>query len=112
MGNRSLRTQLQALEEKHNALASLVMRAMRPVTNVSLSSPYSLQGKVVGGAIELCISHGGPATSKDILTFLEHEKGIDLGRRKRALLAAILGQEVKKKSARLQRVARGMYNIR
>ena len=75
------------------------------------SSPYSLQGKVITAVIQLIKQKKQHVTSQEILKFIQ-KKDIDLGNYPAMMLAAILGQEVNKRSARLIRVARGLYDIK
>jgi len=74
---------------------------------------YSVRGRVVDAIIELIHNLGKQVGNKEILENL-NERGISLGdtKNKQAMLAAILSQEIKKKSARLRKVARGIYDIK
>jgi len=77
------------------------------------ASSYSIRGRVVDAIIELIHSVGKQVGNKEILAYL-NERKISLGdtKNKQAMLAAILSQETKKKSARLRKVARGIYDIK
>lgn len=77
------------------------------------ATSYSVRGRVVDAAIELIHNLGKQVGNKEILESL-NERGISLGgtKNKPAMLAAILSQEIKKKSARLKKVARGVYDIK
>jgi hypothetical protein len=66
---------------------------------------------VINHTIKLITLRKSPVSSKDILESLRDAK-IDLGHYPPMMLAAVLGQEVNKKSARLVRVARGLYLTR
>jgi hypothetical protein len=81
--------------------------------NKPTSSPYSVQGRVVNATIELIHKLGRQVSNSEILNQL-NEKSISLGeaKDKGAALASILYQEVSKKSGRLKRVARGIYDLR
>ena len=76
-----------------------------------VSSPFSLQGRVINHVITLLRQKRGAVSSREILDHLRKEK-VDLGHYPPMMLAAILGQEVHKKSARLNRVARGLYSVK
>lgn len=77
----------------------------------TVSSPYSLQGQVVNATIELIRKYNRPIKTPEILQRLK-ELHIPLGKNNKALMAAILGNEVKKQgTARLVRVARGLYDL-
>lgn len=75
------------------------------------SNPHSLQGKVVNSTIALIKKEGREVSSAEILHDLR-EKKISLGKNEPMTLAAVLGQEITKRSARLVRVARGLYNLK
>ena len=77
------------------------------------ATSYSIRGRVVDAIIELIHNLGKQVGNKEILTHL-NERKISLGdtRNKQAMLAAILSQEIKKKSARLRKIARGVYDIK
>ncbi len=77
------------------------------------ASSYSVRGRVVDATIDLIHSLGKQVGNKEILENL-NERGISLGdtKNKQAMLAAILSQEIRKKSARLRKVARGVYDIK
>jgi repressor of nif and glnA expression len=72
-----------------------------------------VRGRVVDAIIELIHASGRQVTSKEILEHLE-ERGTSLGntKNKPAMLAAMLSQETMKKSARLRKVARGVFDIK
>jgi uncharacterized protein YjbK len=74
---------------------------------------YSVRGRVVDAAIELIHNSGRQVGNQEILDYLE-KKGISLGdtKNKKAMLAAILSQEVRKKTAKLRKVARGIFDIK
>jgi hypothetical protein len=67
----------------------------------------------VDAAIELVYKIGRHVTNEEVLVFVE-EKKISLGNTadKAHAIGAILSQECEKKSARLKRVARGVYDIK
>lgn len=90
----------------------VVARPGEPSKKTSATS-YSIRGRVVDTTIELIHSVGKQVENKEILTYLT-ERGISLGdtKNKQGMLNAILSQEVKKKSARLKKVARGVYDIK
>lgn len=75
-----------------------------------ISSPFSLQGRVTRATIQLIKKLKRPAASTEILNFVL-EQGIDLRNNPPMLLAAILGQEVRKTHTKLKRVARGLYDV-
>jgi hypothetical protein len=74
---------------------------------------HSVRGRVIDAAIELIHTLGKQVENKEILEDL-NKRGISLGdtKNKQAMLAAILSQEIRKKSARLKKVARGVYDIK
>jgi hypothetical protein len=82
-----------------------------PQISFDVQNPITLQGSVVNNVIELIRRNGREVSNGEILEFLQ-EKGVDLGDNEPVLLAAILRQEVNKKSARLVRVSRGLYDVR
>lgn len=77
------------------------------------ATSYSIRGRVVDATIDLIHSSGKQVGNKEILEYLA-KRGISLGdtKNKQSMLNAILSQEVKKKSARLKKVARGVYDIK
>jgi|GEM_PF-2537545 len=119
----SLKARLAAIEKERDAiLAVIAVYAEQPLEDSNAYTPvtvrlqpisFSVRGRVVDGIIELIHRVGRQVTNKEILDHLE-EKGISLGdtKNKQAMLAAMLSQEVIKKSARLKKVARGVFDIK
>jgi hypothetical protein len=112
----TLEAKLKQLDEQREALLKLIAfehgekistRTSPPVTSSSIS------GRVVSAIIELIHKNGRQVRTEEILAYIE-EKKLSLGdtKNKEASLAAILSQEVTKKSARLRRVERGVYDIK
>ncbi|MGD8306638.1 MAG: hypothetical protein PVF17_08290 [Ignavibacteria bacterium] len=116
-----LKLRLEALEkEREHLLALIAIYEGQPIEDNSSknqfkSTPtsFSVAGRVVDSIIELIHNKSRQVSSKEILDYLE-EKGVSLGdtKNKPATLAAILSQEVKKKGARLKKVARGVFDIK
>ncbi|MGA9117614.1 MAG: hypothetical protein WB626_12645 [Bacteroidota bacterium] len=85
---------------------------------VSVSPPRpgsnTIRGRVVDATIELIHRMGRHVTNEEVLKFAVEEKGISLGdnKDKARALGAILSQECDKKSARLKRAARGVYDLK
>lgn len=77
------------------------------------ATSYSIRGRVVDATIDLIRNSGKQVGNKEILEYLG-KRGISLGdtKHKQSMLNAILSQEVKKKTARLKKVARGVYDIK
>jgi len=121
-----LRARLEALNQEKDALERLIsiyegqpvndpLSSMSSSTNHHRSTPpsFSIRGRVVDSIIELIHKQGRQVSSREILENLE-EKGISLGdtKNKPAMLAAMLSQETTKKSARLRKIARGVFDIK
>ena len=126
-----LKAKLKELEEKYKALEKKLqqksvnrqrlegLKVFIPRTkaekllsmNTSMLNPNTLQGQVVFGVMELIQKKKDNVSSAEILNYLEL-KQVDLGDNPPAMLAAILAQEVNKKSGSLVRVARGLYGLK
>ena len=114
----SLEARLKELDEERDAIEKLIaiwrgQPAHSKLSSTITATSYSVRGRVVDAIIELIHKMGKQVGNKEILEHLA-ERGISLGdtKNKEASLAAILSQEVKKKSARLRKVARGVYDIK
>lgn len=73
----------------------------------------TIRGRVVDATIELIHKLGRNVSNEEVLNFVE-EKKISLGNTadKVRTIGAILSQECDKKSARIKRVTRGVYDIK
>ena len=118
----SLEARLADLDKERELLIQLIAlhRGQPPTESrtVSFSSPVAsksntIRGQVVDATIELVHKIGRHVTNEEVLQFAE-EKKIGLGNTtdKVRAIGAILSQECEKKSARLKRVARGVYDIK
>jgi hypothetical protein len=72
----------------------------------------STREKVVNVAIDLVYKNRRPIASKEIFEVVKKTKILKDMKDEQATLAAILNQEVNKKSARLKKVARGVYAVK
>ncbi len=116
---RDLQKMLERIQNELKLTEDMIaLRQGQPSRNIVLppkitATSYSVRGRVVDGIIELIHSLGKQVGNKEILDYL-NERKISLGdtKNKQAMLAAILSQEVKKNSARLRKVARGVYDIK
>ena len=119
----SLKVRLEAINKERDALLTLIAvyegqpiqehdERLQHIVNSSPTS-FTVRGRVVDAIIELIHKVGRQVTSKEVLEHLE-EGGVSLGntKNKQAMLAAMLSQEVVKKSARLRKVARGVFDIK
>lgn len=115
-----LEKEIERLQDELNLTEEMIAgREGRPTEINEASLPkitaksYSVTGRVVDATIELIHKVKKQVGNKEILDYLE-EKGVSLGdtKNKQAMLAAILSQEVRKKSARLKKVTRGVYDIK
>ncbi len=114
----TLEAELRQLDEKREVLLKLIAIEKsqpiptEPFSEGFLQSASSVRRRVVNAAIELIHRTGHRVTNREILAYVE-EKGLSLGstKNKEASLAAILSQETAKKSARLRRVERGVYDL-
>jgi hypothetical protein len=99
---------LIAIEKGELQAASSLASTPRPPITSS-----SVRGRIVDAIIELIHSKGRQVRTEEILAHIE-EKQLSLGntKNKEASLAAILSQEIAKKSARLRRVERGVYDLK
>lgn len=79
----------------------------------STPTSFSVRGRVVDSIIELIHKYGRQVSNKEIMDYLD-QKGVSLGdtKNKQASLAAILSAETKKKSARLRKITRGVFDIK
>ncbi len=116
----ALEARLKEIDEEGEAIRKLIaiwkgqpISESTPTRAKILSNTFSVRGRAVNAVIELIHKNGRQVTNDEILNFIE-EKGISLGdtKDKQASLAAILSQETAKKSARLRRVARGVYDLK
>jgi hypothetical protein len=113
----ALEEKLKQLDEQREALLKLIafeggdVAVNRPSKNITSTS--SISGRIVNAVIELIHKNGRQVRTEEILACIE-EKKLSLGdtKNKEASLAAILSQEVAKKSARLRRVERGVYDLK
>ena len=117
-----LKSRLEALDKERDAILALIaIYDGEPIENNSASSTqhritptsFSVAGRVVDSIIELIHAKGRQVSSKEILVYLE-QKGVSLGdtKNKPASLAAILSAEMQKKSVRLRKVARGVFDLK
>jgi hypothetical protein len=117
-----LKARLEVLSQEKEALERLIAVYEGnpiPVSSIaatSLRNPptsFSVRGRVVDAIIELIHKQGRQVSNKEILEYLD-DRGISLGdtKNKPAMLAAMLSQETAKKSARLRKVARGVFDIK
>ena len=118
-----LKARLETLKQEQEALERLIaVYEGQPVQSPSESrfpplhhsvKSFSVSGRIVDAVIELIHKTGRQVGNKEILEYIE-ERGISLGdtQNKQATLAAVLSQEVAKKSARLRKVARGVFDVR
>jgi hypothetical protein len=117
----SIQSRLEEIEKERELLLQLIAlhTGEPPKTgkSVSFSSPglksNTIRGRVVDATIELIHKIDRHDTNEEVLQFVE-EKKISLGKTedKAHAIGAILSQECEKKSARLKRVARGVYDIK
>jgi hypothetical protein len=116
-----LEARLKQLDEERETIQKLITiwkgRPPRPISPIvsgkSNSSSSSIRGRVVDAVIDLIHKVGRQVSNEEILVCVK-EKGLSLGdtTNEQASLAAILSQEITKKSARLKRIARGMYDLK
>lgn len=117
-----LKERLAELDKEREALSNLIaLYEGEPIENNSspqsqhriTPTSFSVAGRVVDSIIELIHTKGRQVSSKEILEYLE-QKGVSLGdtKNKPASLAAILSAEMKKKSGRLRKVARGIFDLK
>jgi DNA replication protein DnaD len=99
---------LIALEKGHSTRTNQTIQTVAPLLTSS-----SVRGRIVDAIIEMIHARGRQVRSEEILAYIE-EKQLSLGntKNKDATLAAILSQEIAKKSARLRRVERGVYDLK
>lgn len=118
----SMEARLAELEKERDLLTQLIaLHKGQPTTEsrtVSFSSPVgsqsnTIRGRVVDATIELIHKYGRNVSNEEVLKFVK-EKKISLGNTEdeSRAVGAILSQECEKKSARLKRVARGVYDIK
>jgi hypothetical protein len=115
-----LKERLKQIDEEREAILKLLSiwsgelqkAGVRAVPKIT-SDSYSIRGRVVDATIELIHKLGKQVGNQEILINLD-ERGISLGdtKNKQANLNAILSAETKKKSGRLKKVARGVYDIK
>jgi hypothetical protein len=117
-----LEARLNELNEERDALLRLIsIWKGQPTSNIgaTLVQPKnnnpsnSIRGRVVDATIELIHKLGRQVSNEEILVLVK-DKGLSLGdtKNEQTTIAAILSQEIAKKSARLKRIARGMYDIK
>ncbi len=117
----SLEARLLELEKERELLVQLIaiQKGEMPKEGraVLMSTPHTgsntIRGRVVDATIELVHKSGRNVSNEEVLNFVE-EKKISLGNAtdKVRAVGAILSQECDKKSAKLKRVARGVYDIK
>jgi len=117
----SIQARLEEIEKERELLLQLIAlhkgEPSKVAKSVSFSSPglrsNTIRGRVVDATIELIHKIDRHVTNEEVLQFVE-EKKISLGNTgdKAHAIGAILSQECEKKSARLKRVARGVYDIK
>ncbi len=117
----TLEARLGELEKERELLIQLIAIRKGEHANeikvISGSSPHkgsnTIRGRVVDATIELIHRIGRNVTNEEVFEFVE-EKKISLGNTtdKVHTIGAILSQECDKKSARLKRVARGVYDLK
>jgi hypothetical protein len=114
-----LEKRLQEIEEEKEAILKLIsIWKGQPVQTTATpkitATSYSITGRVVDATVELIHKLGKQVGNQEILDYV-NEKGISLGnaKNKKAMLSALLSQEIRKKSgARLRSVARGVYDLK
>lgn len=117
----ALKARREAIEQEKEALDRLIAiyegspvpANSTPQAHRPAPPSFSVRGRVVDAIVELIHASGRQVSSKEILAHLE-ERGMSLGntKNKPAMLAAMLSQETTKKSARLRKVARGVFDIK
>jgi len=119
-----LESRLKQLDEERDTILKLIAiwkgqpqgiggSPHSPHHTKNVSTSTSIRGRVVDAVIELIGKMGRQVSNEEVLVFVK-EKGLSLGdtQNEPASLAAILSQEIVKKSARLKRIARGMYDLK
>ncbi|MBI1806794.1 MAG: hypothetical protein HYR76_07075 [Ignavibacteria bacterium] len=118
-----LKARLESLKQEEEALERLIaVYEGQPIDNSSIpkvpyksiTTSFSVAGRLVDSIVELIHQKGRQVSSKEILEYI-NEKGVSLGdtKNKPGTLAAILSQEVAKKgTARLRKVARGVFDLK
>ncbi|MFN0156615.1 MAG: hypothetical protein ACKVRP_00920 [Bacteroidota bacterium] len=115
-----LEERLRQVDEQREALAKLIAiekgqpQIMLTTATMKSTPPLStVSGRVVDAIIELIHTRGRQVRTEEILAYVE-ERQLSLGntKNKEASLAAMLSQEIAKKSARLRRVERGVYDLK
>jgi hypothetical protein len=116
----SLEVRLSELEREKELIIQLIaIQKGEPLKDGRIASyaprggSNTIRGRVVDATIELIHKTDRHVTNEQVLGFVE-EKKISLGNTadKVRAVGAILSQECDKKSARLKRVARGVYEIK
>jgi hypothetical protein len=115
----SIEARLAEIEKERVLLLQLIAlqkgQPAKEAKSVSFSSPgpksNTIRGRVVDATIELVHRNGQQVTNEEVLQFV-NEKRIDLGKNvdKARAIGAILSQECEKKSAKLKRISRGVYD--
>ena len=77
------------------------------------STSSTVRGRIIDAVVELIKQQGRQVTNKEILAHVE-EKQLSLGNIKNKVtgIGAMLGQESKKKSARIRQVTRGTWDLK
>jgi hypothetical protein len=117
----ALKEKLLQIEEHRDALLKLIAieEGYAPESSsdgssqVLLVATSSISGRIVNAIVELIHQKGRQVRTDEILSWID-EKQLSLGQTKNreASLAAILSQEIVKKTARLRRVERGVYDLK
>ncbi len=113
----TLERKLRELDEQREALLKLIAfergGPSHAHTSKPVSSSSSVRGRIVDAIIGLIQDKGRQVRTEEILALIDDKK-LSLGNTKNreASLAAILSQEIAKKSARLRRVERGVYDLK
>ncbi|MFI5253495.1 MAG: hypothetical protein ACHQQQ_13805 [Bacteroidota bacterium] len=118
----ALKARLTKLEEERTAILRLLevwgenppIDVAVPVSRtVRVNQSFTVSGRIIDAAVELVHKLGRPVKNSEIMEYAK-EKQLTLGNTDNPdrMLAAILGNEIKKKDARLKKAARGYYEIK
>lgn len=107
-----LKERLNALDAERESLLKLIEIYEKPEKEPVSIPEFTTRGQVVDAVVELIQTKKRYVTTREIFPFIEKKGLLKAEKDKKFMLAIILSQETKKKSPRLKKIARGVYDIK
>ncbi|MGA2622807.1 MAG: hypothetical protein ABSF91_03060 [Bacteroidota bacterium] len=109
---KELTDELRAIERLIGVYEGKLNKEKQEYVNMVSETTLTTREKVVNIVTDLVFKNKRPVKAIEIFNAIKRTRILKDMRNEQATLAAILSQEVKKKSARLKKVTRGVYTIK